>query len=152
LSTQPHETGFDVRAAPPPVRWRSWPLAERRSHAAGLAAVLFLVAVIVYWQTGSTGWSIAATALMALAMRRSLIPVQFELNANGLMERSLGRNRRIPWTSIRRYELLSDGVVILPVTHPVPLDSLRSRYVPWGGHREEVLAQFRYYLGHLPPG
>src|SRR5687768_1801760 len=103
LSTQAHDTEFDVRAAPPPVHWRSWLLVERRTQTAGLAAVLGLVVGVVWLQTGSAGWSLVAVALMAVALWRSLMPVHLELGANGLIEQSLGRRRRIPWVSIRRY-------------------------------------------------
>jgi hypothetical protein len=147
MSTQAHETEFDVRAAPPPVEWRSWPLVERRGYIAGVAAVLLLTIVIVWSQTGSVVGCVVAGAVMALSLWRWLMPVDFELSANGLTEQSLGRRRRIPWISIRGYELLSNGVVITAMTDPVPLDSLRSLYLPWGPHRDEVVAQFRYYLG-----
>lgn len=147
MSTHPHETGFDIRTAPPLVQWRSWPFATRYRHTAGVATVLFLVAAIVSWETGAVGWGMVAAAVIAMALWRSILPVRFELNANGLTEHSWGRKRRIPWASIRRYELLPRGVVIFPASSPAPLDTLRSLYVPWDDHREEVLAQFRYYLG-----
>jgi hypothetical protein len=84
---------------------------------------------------------------LALSLWRFFLPVVFTLSDTGVNETLLGRDRRIPWLAIRRYELQSKGVLLLPYSDAAGVDSLQGLFLPWGSHREEVLALLSYYLG-----
>lgn len=99
--------------------------------------------------TGQTHLGVLAVAALGLAMRRFFVPALFELNTGGVSQRVLGRHRRVPWAEIRCYEVHSTGVLLLAQADPAPIDVFRGLYLPWGKHRERVLAQVGFYLG--PP-
>lgn len=133
-----------LRGAPPPVAWRSWPMAE-----GGAPVWLFLAASAVVGGataavTGNSGWAAAAVVLIGVAAWRLFVPVVFEVSALGVTEQVLSRRRRIPWSMIERVEIGREGVYL--GLESAPLAALRGLYVPWGAHRDEVLAQVAYYL------
>jgi hypothetical protein len=96
--------------------------------------------------TGRSYLGAFALTALALSLWRFFLPVLFELNAGGVHQRILGRRRHVPWKSIHRCEIFADGVLLLPMADRCALDALRGLYLPWGGHRDEVLANVRYYL------
>jgi hypothetical protein len=131
---------------PPLVRWRSWPL--RDNFLVGALGVMGLVAAaaVVYWETGRLHLAIGAGAVLAVSAWRFFLPVTFELNADGVHQWVWGRHRRISWSEIRRHQILSSGVLLLPHEQSSPIDVLHGLFLPWGLRREEILAQLRYYL------
>ena len=137
-------------APPPPVQWRSWPLRENIPAAVALVAGLVAAGIGVRWVTGQMHLAVLAGAVLGLAMWRFFVPTLFELNTEGVSLWLFARHRQIPWTEIRRYEVRSSGVLLLPRAEPCPVDAFRGLYLPWGKHRDEVLAQVRYYLDRSP--
>ena len=131
---------------PPAVQWRSWPLGESLPGAVLVAAALLGGGAAVRWVTGQTHLALVAAALLAVALWRFFLPVWYELNAEGVSQWVLGRPRRIPWRNVRRYEVCSSGVLLLPRADACPLDVCRGLYLPWGKHRQEVLAHVHYYV------
>lgn len=131
---------------PPPVQWRSWPVRESFPTALAILGGMTLAGVLVGWLTGRTHLALLAVAVLGAAMWRFFVPTLFELNANGVSRWVLGRYRRIPWREIRRYQVCSTGVLLLPTADSRPTDAFRGLYLPWGKRRGEVLAQIHYYL------
>ena len=131
---------------PPLVRWWSWPLHERLLTGMVVVAGILTSGVGVWWLTGKTHLGLLAAGALAVALWRFLVPVLFELSADGVNQWVFGRHRRIPWNEIRRFEIGSTGVLLLPHEDRCPMDSFRGLYLPWGRRRREVLAQIRYYL------
>ena len=136
----------ESQAAPPSLRWRSWPLAESWSAAILVAVGLLGAGAAVRWATAATHLALLAMAALAVALWRFFLPTSFELNAEGVSQWLFGRRRRIPWRDIRRYQVCSSGVLLLPQADACPLDAYRGLYLPWGKHRPEVLAHVHYYL------
>ena len=136
----------ESRAAPPSIQWRVWPLAESLPAAVLVSAGLLGGGAAVRWVTGQTHLALVAVAVLAIALWRFFLPVWFELNSEGVSQWVFGRPRRIAWRKIRRYEVCSSGVLLLPRADARPLDVCRGLYLPWGKHRSEVLAHVHYYL------
>jgi hypothetical protein len=131
---------------PPSIVWRSWPLRDSFAGAASTLALLIAAGSGVRWITGQTHLAVLAVAVLVLALWRFFLPTAFELSSEGVSQWLLGRRRRIPWRAIRRYEICSSGVLLLPRADACPIDACRGLYLPWGPHRHEVLAHVRYYL------
>ena len=131
---------------PPSARWRSWPLYESLSTATMVLAGLLAAGTGIGWITGQTRLALLAAAVLVIPLWRSFLPTLFELNTDGVNQWLFGRHRRIPWEAIRRYEVCSAGVLLLPCADRCPMDAYRGLYLPWGAHRDEVLAHVRYYL------
>ena len=138
-----------VRGAIAPLRWQSWPLRDDPIRALLVTAGLGAVGLLVRWITGE--WHLAALAAAAMAAGgwRFFVPVVFELSGEGVDQWVFGRRRHIPWTAVRCHEAGPDGVLLLPTRERSPLAFLRGLHVPFGAHRDEVLAIVRHYLG--PP-
>ncbi len=143
----PSEPQPEVPQEPPaPVRWRSWPAGERLARALAVVVGLLITVVVVGWLSGEAYLGLLAVAALVVALWRFFVPVVYELSGKGVDQRVLGRHRRIPWQAIRRWEVRSAGVLLLPHEDRSAMAPFRGLYLPWGAHREEVLAQVRHYL------
>jgi hypothetical protein len=147
MSFASDEFDFAESQAPPPsLQWRSWPLRESLPAAFFVPVGLLAAGGAVRWVTGQTHLALVAVAALAIALWRFFLPVSFELNSEGVSQWVFGRRRRIAWREIRRYEVCSSGVLLLPRPDACPLDACRGLHLPWGKHRADVLAHIHYYL------
>jgi hypothetical protein len=112
-----------------------------------LLAGLFALGVAVRWMTADAYLPWLAVAALALTMWRMFVPVEFELGHEGIDQQILGRRYRLPWTAIKRYEVLASGVLVLPAAAARPLDVLDGLFLPWANHRGEILAILERELG-----
>ena len=102
-----------------------------------------------------TAWpAVGAGVLVVLliALWRFWLPIRYELGSQGVTQTVLGRETRIPWTSIVNYQVRTRGIVLFSDAVLTPLSSLRGLYLPWGRQREPVLAQVDYYLSTWTQG
>jgi hypothetical protein len=132
---------------PPLVSWRSWPLAESLTRSGLLLAGLLAAGLAVRGMTGSLPMALLAVAALAVSLWRFFLPVAFTLGPDGVHESLLGRERRIRWSAIRRYEVYPKGVLLLPYSDAAKIDCLRGLFLPWDRHRQEILALITYYRG-----
>jgi hypothetical protein len=107
---------------------------------------LVAVGILIHRGTGQVHLAALAVGVLSLALWRFLLPIRYELNEDGVHQRALGRRRGISWDCIRRYQVCRSGVLLLPFHENCLLDALRGLYLPWGPHRDEVLARIRYYV------
>jgi len=138
----------DVNEAHPStaLQWRSWPIRDDAFRASLVLVWLFVAALLVRWVTGQYDLALLAVGVLAAALWRFFVPVTFELGDAGIAQSALGRRRRIPWSAIRRYEVFPSGVLLLPDAGRHALGAFQGLYLPWGGHRNRVLACMRYRL------
>jgi hypothetical protein len=130
-------------ATPVPVAWRSWPIVD------SLGEFFFLTissgaAIGAAYRFAGPLTAIAAAVVLTFVSWRYFVPTFFELSALGVSENCLGRKRRIPWISIDRYVVGRKGAYLSSAG--APLELLRGLYLPWGPHREQIVAVLRYYL------
>lgn len=131
---------------PAPIRWRSWPVRDDAVRGLLVVAGLLIAAVLIGWLSGQAYLGLAALAALVVALWRFFLPVVFELGGDGVDQRFFGRRRRIPWQAIRRWEVRSAGVLLLPDEDRSAMASFRGLYLPWTTHRDEVLAHVRHYV------
>ncbi|MHC4178687.1 MAG: hypothetical protein ACYSWU_14345 [Planctomycetota bacterium] len=131
---------------PPPIRWRSWPVRDDTGRGLLLVIGLLITAAAVGWLSAQVYLGLAALAALLMALWRFFLPVVFELSGEGVDQRLFGRQRRIPWQAIRRWEVRSAGVLMLPHEDRSAMAPFRGLYLPWTTHRDEVLAHVRHYL------
>lgn len=129
-----HFAGFAL------LRWQSWPVRQRPLRAMLALGLLLAVGFGVQWLTGR--WHLAAVSVAALILTswRFFLPVTFQLTQSGIDYRVLGRRRHIAWESIRSCKILADGVLLLPHQDESLIGRLNAVYVPWNGHKQQVLA------------
>ena len=72
--------------------------------------------------------------------------MEYELSEDGVDQWLLGRQRRLPWQAIGRYEVYRGGVLLFPRNDRSALAAFRRLYVPFLTHREEILAHLDQYL------
>jgi hypothetical protein len=132
---------------PPLVSWRSWPFSQSLAQSGLVLAGLLAAGLGVRGVTGDAHLALLAVAALALSLWRFFLPVVFTLGADGVNESLLGRDRRIPWLAIRRYEVHPKGVLLFPYPDATWVDCLQGIFLPWGNYRQEILALLSYYLG-----
>jgi hypothetical protein len=144
--SEPSEQQVSPLPEPPSLRWRSWPVCDHAVRAAAVVIGLLAAAVAVGWLSGRAYLGLLALAALAAALWRFFLPVAFELSGKGVDQELLGRRRRFPWHVIRRYEICSAGVLLLPDEDRSAMAPFRGLYLPWATHRDEVLAHVHYQL------
>lgn len=128
---------------PVPLAWRSWPVVDSLGEFALLTTALVGAPAMVL-QSAGPSYAIFTFLVVLAVTWQKFVPTVFELSALGVMESRLGRTRRIPWMSIDRFVIGHRGVFLS--SRGAPLEALRGLYLPWGPHREHILATLRYYL------
>ncbi len=107
---------------------------------------LLLAGVAIWLLTGRTYLAVLALAALAAALWRFFLPVVFELGEEGVSQSFLGRQRRIPWRAIGRYEVCAAGVLLLPDEDRSMMAPFRGLYIAFGNRRDEILAHVRHHL------
>jgi hypothetical protein len=140
-----------ARPTPPaPLWWQSWPLREGGAAAWTLLGFIVAMALAAGLTTRSMAWPLVVCGILCLAAWRFFIPVVYEINGLGITEEVFGRRRRIAWRSVRTCEICRQGVFV-STTDGISA-SWSGLYIPWEGHREQVLALVAYYLRGAFPG
>jgi hypothetical protein len=121
-------------------------LSENLTQSGLVLAGLLAAGLAVRGVTGYTYLALLAVAALALSLWRFFLPVVFTISAEGVNESLLGRDRRIPWLAIRRYEVYPKGVLLLPHSDAARVDCFRGLFLPWGDHRQEIVALLNYYI------
>jgi hypothetical protein len=132
------------RGSPPSVRLESWPLLEGGLGSWAVLLLLLAVPLAVALVTHDGMLTAVAVGLMLAAGWRFLVPATYLVDALGISEQMLWRQRRIPWRSVAGIDIGQHGVLVIPDVACCP--RLRGLYLPWGTQREALLALFAYYL------
>jgi hypothetical protein len=136
-------TSHIAPVAPEPVAWRSWPLVDDFRSVWPMVALVLAVVVLAGFETANALNALFAAAVIAVVSRRIWMPVRYEVNSSGVVRSCLGRARRASWSAVPRVEVLPNGFRLLGHPEPGPFDACTAIFVPWGTHREEVLAVVR---------
>lgn len=137
---------LELDSPPEAIIWRSWPLGDKPLGGSIVLVALAVAGAGVQWVTGRTHFALLAMAVLSITLWRFFLPVTFELNADGVSQWLFSRHKQISWQTIYRYEICTNGVLLLPFADRCPMDSFRGLYLPWGDHRAEVLAHVHHYL------
>jgi len=146
MSSTTEQNASPPEPPPVPIRWRSWPLRDDMPRSSAVLAGLLAAGLLAGWLSGRAYLALLAMAALAAALWRVLLPVDFELNNEGVHQWVFGRYRRIPWRAVGRYEICRTGILLLPQPDDTALASFRGLYLPFQGHREEILVQIRHHL------
>lgn len=125
------------------IHYYSWMLSEEKIVSSVLLISIATVCAIVWRSTGSLLWTLLALGVLVLPLWRTLVPIHFEINSDGIARWNFGRRRLIPWESIRSYELGPDGVLLLPNREHFPLEPFHGFFVPIP---RELAEEFKYRL------
>jgi hypothetical protein len=129
-----------------PIRWRSWPVARSPARSGLILLGVVMLGLLVWVSVGSWPLGLLAAAALVVTLWRFFTPVAFGLSEHGVDQWVYGRRLRIPWRAIRRYQVCSAGVLLVPHGERTIMAPFRSLYLPWEGHCDEVLAYMRHYL------
>jgi hypothetical protein len=135
------------RGSPPPVNLEVWAASEGSVGTWAALALLLGMPLMVGLVTRDAALGMGAGALMIIAGWRFFVPAVYEIDALGISERVLWRQRRILWRAVAGIEIGRRGVLVIPDVRCCP--RLRGLYLPWGTQREAVMALFAYHLDKL---
>ncbi len=130
-----------------PLFYRSWLPRDRKGQALILAGVLVLVVVgVAYWTESLLGGFLAFCVLLA-SVWFLFLPVQIEINAEGIVRTVLRRKSFIAWEDIRSYQPYRGGFLLLPRKTRFFLEAFRGYFLPIPSHlMTEVQYRFRVYV------
>lgn len=135
-----------VSYAPLTLQITNWPLRDNRVRACAAIAGMLAVAIFAGAFADSVAMGMVAFAALAFAGWRLWIPVRFEFGPKGIVQTVLGRQRRIPWVALMRYEVRRHGVLLLADAEPSPLAALRGLYVRWQDRRDDLLEILEFFM------
>ena len=135
-----------VEGPSPELRLTVWPLRDEPKPSWTILSLA--VASSLAAGTLSQSWLMGLIALAALviALWRLWSPVEVRMYELGITQTAFRRSWRMPWREVARYEIRHSGVLLLPDDDVSPFGKLKSLYIPWGPHREEMLALLEHYL------
>jgi hypothetical protein len=133
-------------AVPSPIQIRSWPLRDEGVGPWLFVAVIVGLAVAAAFVARNAGMGAILFAAMAVAAWRLWMPVRFELGSRGIVQTVAGRQQRIPWSSVARFEVRPHGVLFLTDADPRLLALLRGLYVPCRRERKDVVELVEFFL------
>jgi len=146
-STRPtRDSQVRLRAAPEEVTVGDWGLRDRPLGSSVAVTLATGTSWIAAWGTGNLLAGLLVAGVLAIILLRTWLPVRYQLNGSGVGQSVFGWRRQIPWTAIQSYEVKGSGVLLLADAGQSPLGPLRGFFVPWGGHRGQVLALLDFYL------
>ena len=140
------ESSLRIRVAPESVVLSAWPLRDCPLRSACLLAATVGASAVVARFSPSAAYGWLTFAMLLFISRRTWLAVRYEINSQGVIEMSLWRRRRIPWSAIAQHEVHREGVLLLPDAAVNALSPLRGLYIPWGRRRQVVLDNLEYYL------
>lgn len=148
MSTEIRERRSSISSARAPavVAVRSWPLVDEGLGGFLPLVVAVIVGIVVGAATARPVAGVLASVLLALCAWRAWLPTRFVVGPDGVRHVVLGRERLVPWTAVRRYQLDQRGVFLLPLEEPAPIDFTRALFVPWNGQREALEALLSLHL------
>ncbi len=131
---------------PPLLEWDDWPIAHEPFTVMVFVLALVVTSLAAWTVTARLLWVCLADGLMVLSFLRAILPATYRMGPHGVERTIFGRLHRIPWQTIRAVRIGDRGVFLLDTKRFSPLDALRAVFVPFGPHREAVLARLDYYL------
>jgi len=134
------------RVAPAEVTVVDWPVRDQPLGASFVLALAVGAVWLAVWATGNGVVGIIVGVLLAATLWRTWLPVRYQLGGSGVEEKVLRFSRRMAWSSIRHYEVRSDGVVLIFDAEVTALSPLRGVYLRWGAEQEGIMANLDFYL------
>lgn len=131
--------GGELRA----LHYYSWLLTDEKRVSVVLLLAVIVVCALVWRLTEQPLYALLSAVLLIFPIWRTLVPVHFEINSDGIARWNFGRRRLVPWEEIKSYEILPDGVLLLPNRDPYPLEPFHGLFVPVPN---EFQAELKYRL------
>jgi len=136
------------RETPTVLRWRRWPLADHPRWSWIVPLGVTAIGGLAIYLSGSWLMGLLAAVVVALSLWQFWLAVTFQVDAHGLQRRVLGRTRVVPWSAVRAYQPRTTGIVLFQRPDPMPIDALRSIFLPYADDKDETLSAVRQHLPH----
>ncbi len=95
-------------------RWTYFRLREKPESAWFAMAIALLLLLLVVGTTGRWYLGVLSVGAAVLILWRFLLPVTYELDAQGVRESVGGITRRLMWRQVRRVEQIDTAFVLFP--------------------------------------
>jgi hypothetical protein len=137
----------DVHADGAPVEWTIWPLKEKAWRS--LAVILFL-AVVVWAIVSWFGpyWILPSVFILVFFLSGFFFPTDYRLDPDWVSIHGLINRKKRRWSDLRTYYPAARGVLLSTSETPSKMNSMRNLYLPFGSHREAVMAFIEEKLRH----
>lgn len=133
----------------PTAAWTFLPLVHQRKLVVGALCGVLAVFLLVAWVTSKPYLGAIIALLGAVTVWRLFVPVHFQIDKEGITQRVWRRSGLTAWSAIRSLELSDEGLSIQSKSALGEFSGLRRMMVPWGSHRDEVLACIEFHAPYL---
>jgi hypothetical protein len=111
-------------------RWTYFRLREKPESAWFAMAIALLLLLLVVGTTGRWYLGVLSVGAAVLILWRFLLPVSYELDAQGVRESVGGITRRLMWRQVRRVEQIDTAFVLFPYARNNLLARIGAIYLP----------------------
>ncbi|MFP6657166.1 MAG: hypothetical protein VB853_03230 [Pirellulales bacterium] len=133
----------------PAVEWTFFPLFQQRKVAVVVCCGLLTISALVGWVSGKLYLAAIAALLGGVTVWRLFIPVHYQIDNVGITQLVWRRSRTTAWHSIGSLRELDEGILMMPKSRLGELAPLRGIFLPWGSHRDDVLACVEFHAPYL---
>ncbi len=149
-STTALESNPQLSGPPVDLQLTNWPARDDGLSGWILIVVFMGVAIVAGYVSGSVLMGLLSFMALAASVWRMWVPVKYEFGPKGILQTVMGRKRRIAWSTIRRHQVRSRGVLLLTSSSPVAMTVFGGIYIRWRDQRDSLVAIVAYYLGTRP--
>lgn len=138
----------DAPSPPDNVTIVVWPARDATLSFGLVLTGVGTVALLAGWLSHRAAMGGVVLVLLLLALWRLWLPVTYQLDRRGIVERVLGRSRYVSWLAITAVQLQDRGMILKADRANVPLAAIDALYIPWGGKQAEMTAMVQYFVPH----
>lgn len=131
-------------------RWRVHLVRRQPERLPVVLLVLIGAPMLGLWLMGHWLFALAAFWMMFSATADYLLPIRYELDAQGVRQRGWSP-RVMRWEKVKRVVWGEQGVLLSPFTQPSRLDAFRGVFLWYGDHADEVRAWVERYCPACHP-
>lgn len=132
-----------------PIFYTIWQIVDLKWYALTLLAVIGLLVFTLWQSVGGILVPLLAALLLLASVAHIFVPIQFEINGDGIVRNILGRRRVILWEDIHTYRVRRNGVLLIPQSRHYAIDFFRGYFLPVPPSLvPEILYRFRICVDH----
>ena len=133
--------------SPRPLHYSVWLAVDQTGSFLLLLAFAATIGILAWHITGSILFGLFFLLLLSAMMWNVFLPIQYELNTDGVVRKVFGRKTIIAWEDIKHYRVRRDGILLFSQYERYSLEAFRGHFLPVPSSlMTEILYRFRFFV------